>query len=181
MTRQWSPYKTQTIFKRDGGICIYCGNNYATAIDHVIPYLYGGVTDVSNGVCCCTRCNNDKMHHLEKYLEKGILWLMTHGEDTSWMNNIDMKRIEHSKTLLSNNGHMIQGNNCNKIIINKSNPRKYIQIEDDDFKEYGSKTVEIIYESTQVIYKEKAKHIDNKSLSDQLDEIRAILNRNNIK
>jgi hypothetical protein len=178
-SRVWSPYQSRYIFNRDGLICIYCGNNYATDIDHVIPFDFGGPTDTSNGVASCHGCNIAKAHHLEEYLTKGIFWLMTHGEDTSWMDKIDMKRIEHSKSILGGNVSLIYGSHDRQQESGLS-PRKYIPIEygdfkEDYFKEYNLDTVELI----EAVHKENKKIItEHKSLSDKLDEILAILNRN---
>lgn len=66
------PYKgvvmsRQNIFKRDGGVCQYCGTNKELTIDHVIPRSQGGKSTWTNLVTACKRCNSRKSDYtLEK-------------------------------------------------------------------------------------------------------------------
>lgn len=44
-------------------ICVYCGRNIYTnilSIDHKIPYVKGGKTEIGNLTVCCTYCNEGK-------------------------------------------------------------------------------------------------------------------------
>jgi 5-methylcytosine-specific restriction endonuclease McrA len=40
--------------------CVYCGADNPTSVDHVVPVAAGGVTDLSNLVPACSRCNSSK-------------------------------------------------------------------------------------------------------------------------
>lgn len=44
------------IFERDEYTCVYCGFA-ATALDHVVPFSYGGSDEPDNLVACCSICN----------------------------------------------------------------------------------------------------------------------------
>ncbi len=79
------------IFERDGGTCIYCGNP-AMEVDHVIPPSWGGKTLSNNLVCACRYCNRKKRNHIEDYLTRGIFYLMQVGEDTRWIDKINIPR-----------------------------------------------------------------------------------------
>ena len=74
------------VWQRDGGICIYCGNP-AQVLDHVIRWADNRAGISSNLVCSCQKCNTYKGKHPRglKQLTRAIFWLMTHGEDLSWM------------------------------------------------------------------------------------------------
>jgi len=78
----------KAIWERDGGMCIYCGN-YAAVIDHVVPISKGGPNIKSNEVCACKSCNYKKSNKLDQdMLTRGIFWLLQHGEDMSWLDDI---------------------------------------------------------------------------------------------
>ena len=51
----------KNVFKRDRGICQYCGTTSGPmTIDHVVPRSHGGSDTWDNLVCACARCNNIK-------------------------------------------------------------------------------------------------------------------------
>ncbi len=57
------PLNNQTLFKRDGWLCLYCGEEFARAAlsrDHVRPLSQGGADEWNNVVTACKRCNNQK-------------------------------------------------------------------------------------------------------------------------
>ena len=57
------PLNNETLFKRDGHLCLYCGGRFpATALsrDHVRPFYQGGEDLWTNVVTACRRCNNHK-------------------------------------------------------------------------------------------------------------------------
>lgn len=59
------PYKgvvmsRQNIFKRDRGMCQYCGARDHLTLDHVIPKSRGGKSNWDNLVTACQRCNSQK-------------------------------------------------------------------------------------------------------------------------
>ena len=42
------------------GPCVYCGDELADTVDHVLAYAAGGTDDPSNVVSCCALCNARK-------------------------------------------------------------------------------------------------------------------------
>ena len=50
------------VFVRDGGKCVYCGNNDLAqlTIDHRVPLSRGGLTNQDNLVTACRSCNQRK-------------------------------------------------------------------------------------------------------------------------
>lgn len=57
------PLNNQTLFKRDGHVCLYCGLRFPTSMlsrDHVRPLSQGGIDCWTNVVAACRRCNNAK-------------------------------------------------------------------------------------------------------------------------
>ena len=55
------PSVKENVRKRDNNSCQYCGDNKSIMIiEHVIPYIYGGVGKEYNLVCACAPCNSKK-------------------------------------------------------------------------------------------------------------------------
>ncbi|HHQ13675.1 MAG TPA: HNH endonuclease [Chromatiales bacterium] len=57
------PLNNKTLFRRDGGLCLYCGSRFMTrdlTRDHVRPLSQGGRDVWQNVVTACRRCNNHK-------------------------------------------------------------------------------------------------------------------------
>lgn len=57
------PLNNQTLFQRDGHICMYCGQHFPRKLlsrDHVRPLSLGGPDRWNNVVTACVRCNNHK-------------------------------------------------------------------------------------------------------------------------
>jgi 5-methylcytosine-specific restriction endonuclease McrA len=54
------PLNRQNILKRDNSICQYCGTNSDLTLDHVIPKSRGGLSDWSNLITACKKCNSKK-------------------------------------------------------------------------------------------------------------------------
>ncbi len=57
------PLNNETLFQRDGHICLYCGNEFSPrqlSRDHVRPISRGGPDHWNNVVTACARCNNYK-------------------------------------------------------------------------------------------------------------------------
>ena len=57
------PLNNQTLFKRDGYLCMYCGEHFSSSVlsrDHVTPLTLGGLDIWTNVVSACRRCNNHK-------------------------------------------------------------------------------------------------------------------------
>lgn len=57
------PLNNQTLFRRDGYMCMYCGNQFlanALSRDHITPISQGGQDQWVNVITACRRCNNHK-------------------------------------------------------------------------------------------------------------------------
>jgi 5-methylcytosine-specific restriction endonuclease McrA len=57
------PLNNKTLFKRDAGLCMYCGDPFMTrdlTRDHVRPLSQDGTDQWRNVVTACRRCNNHK-------------------------------------------------------------------------------------------------------------------------
>ncbi len=57
------PLSNQTLFQRDGHLCLYCGDHFPSrqlSRDHVRPSSQGGRDHWNNVVTACVRCNNFK-------------------------------------------------------------------------------------------------------------------------
>ncbi len=57
------PLNNQTLFKRDGFVCMYCGGRFPTQLlsrDHIRPFSRGGQDIWTNVITACRRCNNAK-------------------------------------------------------------------------------------------------------------------------
>ena len=57
------PLNNETLFKRDGYLCLYCGLRFPTqqlSRDHIRPFCRGGADLWTNVVTACRRCNNAK-------------------------------------------------------------------------------------------------------------------------
>jgi len=61
------PLTNRTLFRRDGMLCLYCGDSFAErnlTRDHVVPTSRGGSDSWTNVVTACVRCNNRKGNSL---------------------------------------------------------------------------------------------------------------------
>ncbi len=60
----WTPpLNNPTLFRRDGHLCLYCGNpfhGYDLSRDHITPLSKGGEDIWTNVVAACKRCNHHK-------------------------------------------------------------------------------------------------------------------------
>ena len=57
------PLNNETLFRRDGHLCMYCGQRFPSSQlsrDHVTPLSRGGRDAWNNVVTACRRCNNLK-------------------------------------------------------------------------------------------------------------------------
>jgi 5-methylcytosine-specific restriction endonuclease McrA len=61
--RYTPPLNNNTLFRRDGHLCMYCGQRFMTrdlTRDHIRPISQGGLDLWRNVVTACRRCNNHK-------------------------------------------------------------------------------------------------------------------------
>lgn len=57
------PLNNHALFKRDGRLCLYCGEHFADrdlSRDHITPLSQGGDDGWHNVITACKRCNNHK-------------------------------------------------------------------------------------------------------------------------
>jgi 5-methylcytosine-specific restriction endonuclease McrA len=57
------PLNNQTLFRRDGYLCLYCAQRFPVAElsrDHIRPFCQGGRDTWTNVATACRRCNNAK-------------------------------------------------------------------------------------------------------------------------
>jgi hypothetical protein len=57
------PLNNQTLFRRDGYLCLYCAQRFPAAElsrDHIRPFSQGGRDTWNNVATACRRCNNAK-------------------------------------------------------------------------------------------------------------------------
>lgn len=52
------------LYEKYLGLCVYCGLNKATSIDHVIPISRGGNNNIENLLPACVSCNSKKRDKL---------------------------------------------------------------------------------------------------------------------
>ena len=61
--RRVPPLSNHELFRRDSGLCMYCGEQMSTASltrDHVVPLSMGGRNEWTNVVTACHTCNTRK-------------------------------------------------------------------------------------------------------------------------
>ena len=80
------PLNNETLFKRDGHVCLYCGGDFQgrdLSRDHVTPISLGGADTWNNVVTACKRCNNRKANHQPEQVGMQLLavpFTPTHAE-----------------------------------------------------------------------------------------------------
>lgn len=67
--RSLAPSIRALILDRDAYTCGYCGYD-AEAVDHIVPYSYGGGDEEDNLIACCRICNNIAANHVFDTLEE---------------------------------------------------------------------------------------------------------------
>jgi hypothetical protein len=50
----------QAVYERDGYACVYCGSTKRLCLDHSVPVVQGGDSDIANLVTACKACNAGK-------------------------------------------------------------------------------------------------------------------------
>lgn len=90
------PLNNQELFKRDGGICMYCGQGFAPrelTRDHVIPRSRGGPNCWTNVVTSCKPCNNRKGDRLLSECGMSLLALPYAPNQAEYLALINSGRI----------------------------------------------------------------------------------------
>jgi len=99
MPRKEAKFNRINIFRRDGGICQYCGSKFARSeltIDHVIPRSIGGKSVWENVVCCCVDCNRRKGGRTP---EEAKMRLINRPKKPNWnpFSNIYVKTVRYKE------------------------------------------------------------------------------------
>lgn len=84
-------YSRQTVFQRDGFMCLYCGKIFKSnelTIDHIIPKSKGGKSTWDNTCACCSSCNRKKAN---KSLKESGMHLVKMPTEPRWIS--PMNRI----------------------------------------------------------------------------------------
>lgn len=58
--RQISQEVKDSVWNRDGGVCVECGSNDSIEFDHIIPFSKGGANTYRNIQLLCESCNRSK-------------------------------------------------------------------------------------------------------------------------
>ena len=80
------PLNSNALFKRDGFLCLYCGESFSRRYlsrDHVLPFKQGGKDNWNNVVTACKRCNNQKADRTPEQADMKLLaipFVPTHAE-----------------------------------------------------------------------------------------------------
>lgn len=80
------PLSNRTLFKRDGNICLYCGEHFRKELlsrDHITPVSKGGLDQWQNVVTACKRCNHHKANRTPEQAGMALLavpFAPTHAE-----------------------------------------------------------------------------------------------------
>jgi len=59
-SRQISQEVKDSVWNRDGGVCVECGSNENIEFDHIIPFSKGGANTYRNIQLLCENCNRTK-------------------------------------------------------------------------------------------------------------------------
>ena len=85
MPRHYVRIDRHYLFKRQHGVCFFCGKPLkmsTLSIDHYLPKSAGGTNDVFNLVASCKSCNADKFDSIpEDVAERQIQWLIQAYDD----------------------------------------------------------------------------------------------------
>lgn len=87
-------YSRQTIFERDGHICIYCNKKFPRNklnIEHILPRSRGGKSNFTNTATCCYSCNSKKG---DKTVAESGMKLMYQPKKPKWISPLT-KREGH--------------------------------------------------------------------------------------
>jgi len=101
-----SPTK-KAIFRRDNGLCGYCGNK-ADTVDHIMPRSRGGKHTWENVVSCCLTCNQKKADKTLSELNWELLYtveapLYSHGQHIRAGGNVDWDLFLNKKGIENEN------------------------------------------------------------------------------
>ena len=63
-SRHISEEVKDSVWNRDGGECVQCGNNENLEFDHIIPFSEGGANTKRNIQLLCQTCNRSKSNKI---------------------------------------------------------------------------------------------------------------------
>lgn len=75
--------------------CAYCGSEEELTLDHITPRSKGGSEKVTNVLCACKKCNNDKAHQkwYDWYLTQEFFTTERLSDIIKWQNQITEKEL----------------------------------------------------------------------------------------
>ena len=84
----------RNVFKRDGGVCQYCGSHASSmTIDHIVPRDKGGKDSWTNLVTACKKCNIYKGNYL---LRERNMKLSKKPAQPSYLFHLQKYKYKHS-------------------------------------------------------------------------------------
>jgi len=85
--RKWR----QSIKEKWNHQCAYCGSEENLTLDHIIPRSNGGSDRLTNVLCACKKCNNDKGHQFwsEWFLQQPFFTTEKLSAIIEWQNQMN--------------------------------------------------------------------------------------------
>lgn len=77
----------ETVTRRDGNKCVYCGSNENLCLDHILPIDLGGMDDIQNLATACKSCNSGKSGRTPNQAGYEFLNKKTEKIWNDWMDN----------------------------------------------------------------------------------------------
>lgn len=90
------PLTNQTLFARDGYLCMYCAREFASSTltrDHIVPLSRGGGDRWENVVAACRRCNQHKADRLLEEIGMQLVALPYCPNNAEYLALVNSRRI----------------------------------------------------------------------------------------
>lgn len=75
------------VFAKTGGACYYCGD-FATDLDHILPYSYNQDNSEKNLVACCRICNSIAHNRIFDTLHAKAVFIMERRKTRRWQRKL---------------------------------------------------------------------------------------------